>query len=137
MRFSRRNQEKAVLGAGVLVAALVAGSAACFADSAAKIDTASFNEPPAYPSSAQYTGEQGDVVLDVQVSASGRATNVRVKGSSGFQDLDTAAVQTAFNWHYVPAVINGDTATSWTTIRIHYEKPVNPIQAAAQTKPAH
>jgi hypothetical protein len=32
-------------------------------------------------------------------------------------------MDTAANWHYIPAVVDGDTATAWTTVKIHYELP--------------
>ena len=135
MRNSNGEASIVALAAGVALATLVAGSTQCMADSPAKIDTASFNAPPAYPSSAQASGEQGDVVLDVEVNDAGRARDVRVKRSSGFDDLDNAAIETALNWRYIPAVVNGDTATSWTTIKIHYEKPVAPPNPEPKKKP--
>ncbi|MBV8975850.1 MAG: energy transducer TonB [Alphaproteobacteria bacterium] len=111
------------VGAGILLVAMLGGSTLCFADSPAKVDHSYPNMAPEYPDASQLAEEQGDVVLDVQVDSSGRPNRIRVKRSSGFTDLDNAAIETAANWHFIPAVVDGDLATSWTTIKIHYELP--------------
>jgi TonB family protein len=103
--------------------ALVSGSASAFpGDHAPKVDT-SRPTPVVYPVSAQSSGEEGTVVLKVYVLESGRPTRIGIGQSSGFQDLDTAAVQTAANWHYVPAVVDGSTADDWAQVRIDYRMP--------------
>jgi protein TonB len=51
--------------------------------------------------------QQGRVVLEVQVSAEGRATSVSVKHSSGFPVLDNAAVQGVEHWTFEPARVAG------------------------------
>jgi TonB family protein len=66
------------------------------------------------------------------VTSFGYPRKIRVKQSSGFEDLDNAATEAAAGWHYVPAVIDGDTATAWTTVKIHFELP----QQAAAAAPA-
>jgi len=131
---TRRTRD--IAGGGVLALALtLGGSTACLADSPAKVDHSYPNAAPTYPDTAQYAGEQGDVLLDVQVTANGYPRKVRVKQSSGFEDLDTAAIETAANWRYIPAVVDGDTATSWTTVKIHYQLP-QPAPASQPGSPA-
>ncbi len=61
------------------------------------------------------------MLLDIQVTSGGHPRRIRVAQSSGYSDLDTAAVQTAANWHYVPAMEGGDTEMAWTKVRIRYE----------------
>jgi TonB family protein len=136
MEFQATWQPRYIVGGVVLALALtLGGSTACLADSPAKVDHSRPNAAPVYPDTAQYAGEQGDVLVDVQVSASGYPHRIRIKQSSGFQDLDIAAMNTAANWHYTPAVVDGDTATAWTTVKIHYELP-QPVPAAQPGSPA-
>jgi TonB family protein len=92
---------------------------------------------PSYPASSQAAGEQGDVTLGIYVSASGRARKFKLIKSSGSHDLDMAAAEGVINWHYVPAMNDGDAASSWMELTIHYELPkpadgVQPTAAKAQ-----
>jgi len=50
---------------------------------------------PVYPAPARLRGEEGDVRLQVEVNAEGRATAVSVVHGSGHEMLDRAAVQAA------------------------------------------
>jgi protein TonB len=90
---------------------------------------------PPYPDSAQLAGEQGDVLVDVYVSSSGRPHKVRISQSSGFKDLDDAAVEAAVNWRYIPATEDGDTVSSWTTVKLHFQLPQ--AQPASATPAKH
>jgi len=65
------------------------------------------NPKPPYPAEARRLGQQGRVLLEVQVSAAGRATSVSVKRSSGFPILDDAAVQGVQRWTFEPARVGG------------------------------
>lgn len=112
---------KLAVAAGTL--ALVSGSAFAFpGDHAPKVDT-SQPTPVVYPEAAQTAGEEGTVVLRVYVLESGHPNRIGIGQSSGYDDLDTAAMQTAANWHYVPAVVNGETADDWAQVRIDYRLP--------------
>ena len=48
--------------------------------------------PPAYPTTSKSRNEQGEVELNFIVAGNGVATEVTVKKSSGFVDLDNAAI---------------------------------------------
>jgi protein TonB len=74
-------------------------------------------------------------MLDVYVTSGGHARKFRVNQSSGFTDLDNAAAEAVANWQFIPAVKNGDTVSSWTTVKIHFELP-RPAPANA-TPPQH
>jgi protein TonB len=65
------------------------------------------NPKPPYPPEAERLHQQGRVILEVQVSAEGRAVSVSVKHSSGFPLLDNAAVQGVQRWTFDPARIGG------------------------------
>jgi protein TonB len=121
-----------IAGGGTLALFLVFGSTVgCLADSPARIDRAAPTPAPVYPDAAQAAGEQGDVMLDVYVMSNGRPRKFRVNQSSGYPDLDNAAAEAVANWQYIPAVKNGDTVSSWMTVKIHFEPP-----QAAQATPA-
>lgn len=69
---------------------------------------------PSYPPTSKRLGEQGRVVLLVHVMRNGKASEVKLARSSGFERLDEAAiahVQRA--WRFVPARSGSDTVDSW------------------------
>jgi protein TonB len=70
---------------------------------------------PQYPSLAVRLGEQGDVHLVLTISETGAVVDARVTASSGYSQLDAAAVAwVEAHWRYEPAK-RGDkpvTATS-------------------------
>ena len=61
------------------------------------------NPPPDYPESAIDRGQEGVVLLRVQVSPLGKAVTVQIHKSSGVNALDAAALRTVRNWSFVPA----------------------------------
>lgn len=109
----------ALLGAGVAEAA----------ETAARVDPAQANSEPIYPDAARAAGEQGTVLVDVLVRPSGHPSKFRVAQSSGYGDLDNAAVETVLNWHFIPATRDGDTVTDWTTVKVVYQLPQAPAAA--------
>ncbi len=87
-----------------------------------------------YPKAAQIAGEAGVVELALLIDSDGKAqTTYRIIKSSGHTDLDTAALQSAMNWHYVPAHnASGDPTWGWVYLKINYHLP-----ARQGTSPAH
>lgn len=67
--------------------------------------------PPRYPAEAMKKGEQGNVVLDVTVDATGKVTGVQIDqhGTDASTDLQVAALQAAGNWKFKPGHRNGKT----------------------------
>ena len=61
------------------------------------------NPTPAYPRAARRRGEEGTVMLLVEVLSNGRVGRVDVEKSSGFELLDGAAVKAVRRWRFVPA----------------------------------
>lgn len=105
----------------------------------AKIDHNYPAPAPVYPAGAQFTGAQGDVLVDVFVSPNGLPRKIRVDGSSGNAALDNAAVEAVASWHFIPAVKGGDTASSWKSLKIHFQLPQVveiPAQGMAGQPPA-
>ena len=58
---------------------------------------------PDYPNGARRRGEQGEVLVELDVNADGGVDSVRVVRSSGFAELDRAAVQAARTARFEPA----------------------------------
>ncbi len=63
--------------------------------------------PPRYPMGSRRKREQGTVVLRLVVSEGGRVTQVAVQRSSGFPDLDDAALAAVRNWRWSPTIRDG------------------------------
>jgi TonB family protein len=105
-----------------LLSIALTGRAAFADDHPPKVDT-SHPTPVVYPKDSQVRGEEGTVVLAIDVSDSGQPRRIRLLKSSGYSGLDNAAMETAFNWHYLPAIHGGDTREDWATVQIKYALP--------------
>lgn len=69
-----------------------------------KFGVAYLNNPaPEYPKLAKRAGEEGRVILKVLVSPEGRPDSVEISKGSGFERLDTAALNAVKQWRFVPA----------------------------------
>lgn len=82
-----------------------------------------------YPKNSQTLGEQGIVTVNAYVRPNGRATRVKLVNSSGYADLDTAAIQTVMNWKFIPAMENGEATSDWTKLQIVYKLPDQPAKS--------
>ncbi|HEX4157054.1 MAG TPA: energy transducer TonB [Rhizomicrobium sp.] len=107
----------------VCCAAMLGTGAARAGDMPPRVDSTQPNAEPVYPDSARAAGEAGTILIDVLVKSTGRAAQYRVAQSSGYGDLDAAAVQTVLNWRYLPATHHGDTVSDWTTVKVVYQLP--------------
>jgi len=63
--------------------------------------------PPDYPASSRRSGEQGRVVLRVELDETGRIATVRVAESSGYKRLDEAGLAAVKKWQCNAATRNG------------------------------
>ena len=62
---------------------------------------------PDYPQGARLRGEQGNVTLEIRVSARGTVEGVEVVASSGFRELDAAAEKAVRAARFTPAQSKG------------------------------
>jgi protein TonB len=67
----------------------------------------SSNRYPDYPSSAKQKCEFGTVTVMLTIGTNGRVKNVEITHSSGYPDLDQAAVRAAQRWRFAPARRSG------------------------------
>jgi protein TonB len=65
------------------------------------------NRAPTYPPSALRRGEQGRVMLRVNVSADGTPLDVALLETSGHPSLDSAALSAVRQWRFIPAMQGG------------------------------
>lgn len=77
--------------------------------------------PPPYPIVAVRKRQEGTVLLEVMVSASGAATDVRVLRSSGHRDLDRSARDHVLRaWSFQPALRDGQPIAARVRIPIEF-----------------
>lgn len=62
---------------------------------------------PAYPAISRRLGEEGTVVLHVELDETGAVVQAGIKSSSGFARLDEAALTAVRHWRCQPAQRNG------------------------------
>jgi TonB family protein len=65
------------------------------------------NASPGYPAAAVREHREGRVVVLMAVSAEGKVTRAEIVKSSGWADVDRAALATAKTWKFIPARHNG------------------------------
>ena len=75
---------------------------------------------PHYPEGARLRGEQGDVMLEILVGADGSAGDVRVVSTSGFDELDDAAVRAVRVARFVPAKSGGESVASTARLKLTF-----------------
>jgi protein TonB len=76
------------------------------------------NRDPSYPEAARRRGEQGRVMLRVNVSSGGEPVSVTVQQSSGFPRLDDAAAAAVRQWRFEPAARDGKTVAGIAEVPI-------------------
>lgn len=78
------------------------------------------NPPPEYPKLAKRAGEEGRVLLKVLVSAEGRPETVELSKGSGFERLDTAAINAVKQWRFEPARKGGKTLSAYVIVPLAF-----------------
>ena len=79
------------------------------------------NIKPDYPKVARQRGEQGDVILEIRVNAEGTVDDVRVATSSGFVELDEAAMKAARSAKFSPARSGHDPVASTARLKLQFK----------------
>ena len=73
---------------------------------------------PLYPPSARRLDQEGTVRVRILVDERGRASDVQVARSSGYDILDEAAVSAVRRWQFVPATENSRAVSAWTEVSV-------------------
>lgn len=76
------------------------------------------NPPPVYPLRARKNHHQGTVILDIRVSSTGKATQIKILKSSGHKSLDQSAKRSVMTWTFISARKNN------TPVEGHIEIPI-------------
>ena len=95
------------------------------------VDTSGKNQQPPYPPAAVANGEQGTVVVGVAVTENGKAVRPSLDRSSGFNDLDNAALAAVLNWKYVPAMHDGVPVEERLEVGVNFQLPDMPVDESA------
>lgn len=78
------------------------------------------NPPPPYPKHSRRLGEQGRVVLAVEIDTNGEASQAMIIMSSGFPRLDRAALETVLKWRFIAGKKDGLHQKMWVNIPINF-----------------
>jgi protein TonB len=78
------------------------------------------NIPPGYPPLSAQLGEQGIVVVQMQIAPDGFVTAVQLLQTSGYPRLDEAALAALKKWRFTPAVENGQPVSSVQVLPIRF-----------------
>lgn len=65
------------------------------------------NRPPIYPVDAARRGQQGTVIVVINVSPLGLTAGAEVVRSSGYPSLDNAVLDAVRTWRFRPAIRDG------------------------------
>lgn len=103
--------------------AALPGSQANAAVSKPHVDMTAGNLQPAYPASALPNKEGGAVVVYATVRPDGTVRAVSLQMSSGFADLDTAALNAVKGWKFVPAMDGGEAVEGTTSVQVIFSPP--------------
>ena len=79
------------------------------------------NPPPSYPEPARRRKHEGVVLLRVGVSENGLVTEVQLTKSSGFKELDEAALNAVKRWTFKPGTVLGRPVASQVEVPIRFE----------------
>ena len=99
----------------VIAAVLVAGAPAVFAaEVPASFDAK--NCKAEYPKASLMNEEQGDVTMAFLVGADGNVVDSKVEKSSGYKNLDKAAIKALSACKFKPGTKDGAVAQTWTKV---------------------
>jgi len=114
-----------IASAGLMVAALalLPMTAAYGAETNAHVDASGANMQPAYPQTAVPGREQGAVIVAALVRPDGTVRRVALQKSSGFSDLDDAAMNAVNGWKFVPATKDGKPIEGPAAVQIVFTPP--------------
>jgi TonB family protein len=78
------------------------------------------NPPPPYPRQSRRLGEQGRVVLAVEIDINGVASQAMISISSGYPRLDRTALETVLKWRFIAGKSDDMPQKMWVHIPINF-----------------
>jgi TonB family protein len=100
---------------------------ACAGDQAIERPTPLYGEIPIeYPLSLWDQDVEGETLLRVRVTDTGRVDSIQVMESSGHPAFDSAAIAGARDLRFQPARRNGKRIPVWAQVPVHFSKRPRP-----------
>ena len=78
-----------------------------------------FQSDPEYSEEARKANYQGTVILNIEITPDGRATNIRVGRGLGL-GLDEKAIEAVKQWKFKPGYRDGRPVTVPTTVEVNF-----------------
>jgi periplasmic protein TonB len=78
------------------------------------------NPKPVYPPMSKRLNEQGKVLVRVLIGDDGKPQKAELRQSSGFDRLDSSAMNTVMQWRYVPGKRGGVPEAMWFVVPINF-----------------
>lgn len=75
---------------------------------------------PEYPVAAVRAGDEGTVLVRVEIDAAGKPGNVELAQRSRSRDLDRAALSAVRNWTFEPAIRDGKAVASTVQVPVDF-----------------
>ena len=90
-----------------------------------QVDVSGSNMQPVYPNTAVFGAEQGSVVMQALVNSDGKVERMKLAQSSGYDDLDNAALAAVMRWKFIPASRDGQfyEMPKWATVTVDFQLP--------------
>lgn len=86
------------------------------ADNMAGLDSKAPCEKPVYPRASLVNEEKGTVLLAFLISADGKVVESKIEKSTGFKNLDKAAMAALSQCKFIPASKGGKTEQGWAKV---------------------
>jgi periplasmic protein TonB len=110
-------------GAGASGGTRVAGlppGAGLGGDSSVARPLGGYQVKPRYPESARRQGFEGTTLLKIHVSERGMVEDVLIERSTGYQDLDLAAMEAVKQWRFEPARQGNRPVAVWVMLPVRF-----------------
>jgi len=95
---------------------MLAANQAMAADSVATLDAKAPCEKPAYPRASLVNEEKGTVTLGFLIAVDGHVVESKIEKTSGFKNLDKAAMNSLNLCKFKPATKDGKPDQAWTKV---------------------
>lgn len=120
-----------------MVAALLCAGCAPIRHDPVKIAPVAIEQPKFYPPAAALAGHRGTAALLLTVDEKGHVTKAMIARSSGFPELDSAAIRSAASWIYKPGTIDGVPSSFWVDAMVGFYPDATVPEPPAKTTAAH
>ena len=79
-----------------------------------------YGPKPVYPPGARKAGEEGTALVELSIDETGAVVSVTLGASSGYADLDAAALRGLQQWRFSPALKDGVPVASSHNVRVKF-----------------